>query len=242
MLDVIVPDPQYAGLMGRTVVNHDDRNWLFPARELLSPAPLQSRLWSRPSAWDQGQTSQCVAFSTKGVVNSEPLVGSYSGDAGLIDPGEIYRLAQTLDEWPGEAYNGTSTLAGFKAAQQLGFLDQYRWCFGAQDVLDTLSQHGPVAIGVQWYRSMFSAPGGVLTVDQQSGPAGGHCVELHGLDVERQVVIGTNSWSTGWGDGGRFYLSFADLDRLLQQQGEAVTACFPPVVSLQVDEPGGQVS
>jgi len=214
-------------LLGRSLIWHDEKSREFPARGVLFDpgVELVSRVWSRPGPYNQGQTYQCVAYSTKGVCNTAPVSdGKDPGVLDLIDPKTIYDLAQTLDPWPGTGYNGTSTLAGLKAAHQLGLIPGYRWCFGLDDVLKTLSQHGPVMVGVTWWQSMFS-PGyqGMLVVDKAAGNAGGHCVELVGVDVEAQAVLGVNSWGTGWGDQGRFKILFEDLDMLLREDGEAGT-------------------
>jgi C1A family cysteine protease len=50
---------------------------------------------------------------------------------------------------------------------------------------------------------------------------GGHEVELIGVDA-RGWVIGMNSWGREWGVGGRFKLTFDDLNTLLADQGDAV--------------------
>jgi hypothetical protein len=190
--------------------------------------PVESRLWLRPGAYNQGTMPHCVAFSVKGVVNTIPNDSYLLPETReALEPRVVYDLAQTLDPWPGTDYAGTSTLAGFKAAKQLGLIPGYRWCFSVHDVLRTLDQHGPVAIGVSWWQSMFS-PGarGLLPVVKQDGQAGGHCVELHGVDVEEKVVIGTNSWGSAWGDNGMFRIRFEDLDMLLRDSGEAVTVAL----------------
>lgn len=214
-------------VLGRSLLWFDEQSRQYGARGVLFDpgTPLVSRYWDRPQAYNQLRTSQCVAFSTKGICNTDPMrVGKDPSVLAAIDPKRIYDLAQTLDPWPGTAYNGTSTLAGMKAAHQLGLIPGYRWCFGVDDVLKTLSQFGPVAVGVTWWQSMFQ-PGyqGMLVVDKSGGNAGGHCVELHGIDVEEQAVHGTNSWGQSWGDNGTFKIRFEDLDMLLRENGEAVT-------------------
>lgn len=163
--------------LGRSLIWHDERSKEFPTRGVLfdPDVPVVSRVWERPGPWDQGSTSQCVAYSTKGVCNTEPVRAGLAVEVReAIDPKAVYDLAQTLDPWPGTAYNGTSTLAGFKAAHQMGLIPGYRWCFGLDDVIKTLAQYGPVAIGVTWWQSMFS-PGflGMLVVDKAAGNAGG---------------------------------------------------------------------
>lgn len=210
---------------GRSVVEHDDRSRQYMARGILfqEDAPLRSKTWRRPAPYDQGQLPQCVAYATKGVCWSQPIAQSIKLETRKkIDTGQLYHLAQTLDQWPGEDYDGTSTLAGLKAAHQDGLIPGYRWCFGLDDVTKTLSQYGPVMIGVNWMTGMMETDEeGLLSVTGQV--EGGHCVELHGVDVGRKEVIGTNSWGLSWGLKGRFRLRFEDLGTLLQDQGEAAT-------------------
>lgn len=214
--------------LGRTLVSLDPRSRDYPARALFGAnLPLRNKVWSRTGAWDQGLTSQCVLYTVKGMIWTAPnRVQHPLPKRRAIDPGVWYPLAQKIDPWPGEAptYEGTSVLAGIKTGQREGFYSGYRWCFGIDDVLQTLTYHGPIAIGVSWYMSMFETDrSGWLKVDTQSGLAGGHAVELHGLDVRQKAVIATNSWGPGWGVRGRFRIKWDDLEKLLHDNGEAVT-------------------
>lgn len=227
---IIPPTNEHAGRLGRSIVTLDEASLRYPARGVLfsTDAPLVSKTWRRSAPYDQGQTSQCVIFTGKGEINSEPFRTPLNYLKRLTyDTDHMYQVAQELDEWPGEApdYDGTSVLAGHKAMLQENFISEYRWCFGLNDVLQTLSQHGCVGIGITWYESMFDpiSTYGMLNVDTESGVAGGHAVELIGLNVTSKYVIGVNSWGYGWGYKGRFRMKFADLDKLLKDYGEAVT-------------------
>lgn len=131
----------------------------------------------------------------------------------------------------GNSYEGTSVLAGAKACQQQGFVREYRWAFGIDDVLATLSNYGTVVLGTEWREGMFEpGPSGLLDVNGRV--AGDHCYlargnvlkqRLAGVGV-RHVVRIRNSWGPGWGVGGDAYMTPEDLDHLLEAGGEA---CVP---------------
>jgi hypothetical protein len=96
---------------------------------------------------------------------------------------------------------------------------------------------GPGYTGIPWYNSMFDAPAsGLLHVDLRSGLAGGHelCVDevvtktAPGNGTGKTLVGGPNSWGTGWGSQGRWYLTADDWWKLRTRQGDVY---FPvPIV------------
>lgn len=205
----------------------DERSKDYAVRELVEPLPgsdaLIRKTWRRRPAIDQGYTSACTGFDSWG------RLASYLKDT--VSPFDLYHGAQTMDEWEGEDYEGSSVLGAAKFCKASGYINEYRWCFGIDDVLNALSYVGPVGLGTTWYESMFNAPNSdptrktpeALTVNVDSGVAGGHAYDCHGILPGRELVVCTNSWGPGWGDEGRFYLTFSDLDKLLQDDGEAVT-------------------
>lgn len=207
--------------MGRAFVHHDDRSKNFRAVHGLMPQTPRDRIWRRGQAYDQGYTFQCVAYTGKGILNSLPASSSVDYDTRRgYSTDEFYDGARENDEWPGSDYDGTSGLGLCRWLKANGYINEYRWCFGLNDVLLALSHVGPVGLGVWWYTSMFyPEKGGWLKVSGQQ--EGGHEVELIGLDLSERCVIGMNSWSAQWGDRGRFKLRFEDLDHLLNQQGDA---------------------
>lgn len=213
--------------MGRSIIEHDPQSFDYPARGFLMKPGLARRdkTWRRGRAYDQGSTSSCVGQTVKGVLNTSPLSAEvpYRTRA-AYDAYSFYRNGQDYDEWPGEEpdYFGTSANGVCKYLKKTGVISEYRWCFGLDDVIDTLVQHGPVAIGVWWYERMMTtdADGFIKPSGRQIG---GHEVELHGVKIDDEYVIGTNSWGLGWGVRGRFNLRWTDLDSLLRDQGDAVT-------------------
>lgn len=207
--------------MGRSLIHHDERSRSFPMRTVLDTTALRDRVWRRGYAYDQGSTPHCVAYTFKGKLNTAPWSGAipyqvrsrYSTD-------EFYVGAQTNDQWPGESYDGTSALGACRYLKTRGVISEYRWCFSVAEILATLANFGPVALGVWWYEGMFwpDADGVIAPTGYQ---AGGHEVELIGVDVARRQVVGMNSWSDAWGDRGRFRLSWDSLERLMAEDGDA---------------------
>lgn len=213
--------------LGRTIVNLDPKSLDYPAKGVLfaASAPLVSKTWRRPPAYDQGGTSQCVAYSAVGLVRTQPLTALVPLRVRATAlPAPLYQWCQENDEWPGSepSYFGTSCLAGIKGLQNLGIIPAYRWGFGTEDTLQMLGHHGPVIIGIRWYQGMFSPDlDGFI---EPTGPlVGGHAVELHGVNVKEEYVIGTNSYGRFWGVSGRFKIRFDTLRTLLKQEGECVT-------------------
>jgi C1A family cysteine protease len=79
--------------------------------------------------------------------------------------------------------------------------------------LDALANGYPVIIGFDVYSS-FETPSvartGIMPYPnvRREQRLGGHAVLLVGYDKTRQVYIVRNSWGTGWGDRGYFYMPF----------------------------------
>ena len=80
-------------------------------------------------------------------------------------------------------------------------------------VIDALASGYPVVIGFTVYSSFESnsvAKTGVMPYPNISTERvlGGHAVLIVGYNKNRNVFIVRNSWGTGWGDGGYFYMPF----------------------------------
>jgi Papain family cysteine protease len=214
--------------MGRALIEHDPESRNYPVMGALvrQGVTRRNKTWRRShSAYDQGQTSSCVGQTFRGVLNTSPLTAQIPLATRRLYPAmKIYENAQKLDQWPGEepTYYGTSALGALRYLFNEGVIKEYRWCFGLNDVLDTLSAYGPVGIGVWWHDAMMGTDsrGFIKPVGQKIG---GHEVELHGINIDSRYVIGTNSWGTDWGVNGRFKLSWDNLDLLLQDDGDAAT-------------------
>jgi hypothetical protein len=111
------------------LIQFDERSRAYSVRERIDPKtgrPKRSKTWALNERNNQGSDGACVGFGTGHRLAAAPIeVGGINYDFSMA----IYREAQRLDPWPGEDYEGTSVLAGIKAAQKRGYIKEYRWCF-----------------------------------------------------------------------------------------------------------------
>jgi hypothetical protein len=201
----------------------DERSLDYPIRALLEPQrALQTRIWPCEPVLDQGNVGACVGFSWAHELAAEPEpVPDIDNLAGM----QIYNRAQLLDQWSDTPpQEGSSVLAGAKTVTEQGHLVEYRWAFGLNDLLDTLSQFGPAVLGINWYSGMMN-PDDNGYIHPTGRVVGGHAILARGLDAEQRSVLLHNSWGLEWGiDDGNAWISFEDLDQLLREDGEA---CIP---------------
>ena len=212
--------------LGR-VPQFDERSRAFPVRALVGPKPPRSYTWSCGSVLDQGQQGSCVGHAWAHELIARPVVVPGIDHATAV---QLYYAAQGLDDEPGGEYpgasphyEGTSVLAGAKATQNAGYITEYRWAFGLDDLILALGHAGPAVIGLDWYNDMFDPDAdGLLHVT--GGIAGGHAILANGVSVRKRLVRLHNSWSSSWGVNGEAYIGFDDLAGLLKAGGEA---CVP---------------
>lgn len=214
-----VEDPR----LGR-LVQFDERSRNFAIERLQLPEGFKSKTWALKQRLDQGQEGACVGFGTSHRIAALPMRYS-SIDYNFAE--NLYKLAKTLDPWPGEDYDGTSTLAGAKAAQQLGYFTDYHWCFKIEDYMQAVASLGPVVCGTDWYRDMFE-PDERGMLHPTGSVAGGHCWILRGLTLKPRgarkglgpVFRMTNSWGPDWGEGGEAYITVEDFESKIMPNGE----------------------
>jgi len=197
----------------------DPRSRAWRAEALLDDRPIESRMWECKVFLDQGSEGACVGFGWAHELAAEPAMVT----AGEREAFRIYRAAQKIDQWPGENYSGTSVLAGAKIVQDWGLVPEYRWCFDVEEVLRALSHMGPVVLGVNWYRGMFE-PDHNGFIHPIGARTGGHCILAMGLHTGLRAVRLHNSWGRAWGDEGRCWIKFEDLERLIEEGAEV---CLP---------------
>lgn len=205
--------------LGRTVW-HDERSRAFGAT--LAPTIKTKTHRHYGAVLDQGNLGSCTGNAMAQALNTKPFKqrGRTLTEADAI---ALYERATEIDPWVGTYPpddTGSSGLSVAKAAQERGWITEYRHAFGLDEALAALTL-SPVLVGTNWYSSMFFP-----TSDGYVSPTGfvqgGHEYLLLGLDVKKQRVTALNSWGSGWGKKGRFYLTFDSLGTLLAQDGDVV--------------------
>lgn len=215
------------------VPRHDPASRRYGIAEIVRTVEPAKKFWNPGLVLDQGREGACVGFAWAGELAASPKrISSKVTTSQLEDYAlGIYREAQRIDEWEGEAYDGTSVLAGAKVLRSRAFMDSYRWCFSIEDVRSAVIAEGPVVIGIPWLDSMYwTRPSGLVEVN--GNLVGGHAILLtgyhpnirlgkEGYSKRFEVFRWRNSWGLEYGVRGSGYVTAEDLEYLLTHQGEA---------------------
>lgn len=164
---------------------------------------------------DQGSEGACTGFGLAHVLGASPRSQSPVGEATAL---ELYRQAQREDEWPGEAYDGSSVNGAMHAGRTLGKVREWRWARSNPEVQHALSYHAAVEAGSVWLDQMWEPdPDGYLQVGGEV--VGGHAYAITGYrpSLERPNAVDywlQNSWGSDWGVDGGAWLRDVDAHKL----------------------------
>jgi hypothetical protein len=216
-------DNALAGL-GR-IPQPDSRNEKFRLAKPHLPPGVRTRAWNFGAVLDQGDTPQCVGYATKGYLKCGPITNPTPS----LSPTDLYHKAQQNDEWPGEDYDGSSTLGAMKTLMELGLIGEYRWAFDVDTIFAHVLAKGPVMMGTWWTMDMFPTTGGWLMPTGET--VGGHEWVIVGANLDKVCPyddsVGAlrmvNSWGPSWNENGRAWVSRKAAKWLLETDGEAVT-------------------
>lgn len=200
----------------------DERSRDYPVTAVAPTQDLVSRTWLTTVVLDQGREGACTGFATAHELDAEPdHVEGVSAELAL----QLYHRAQQLDEWPGENYSGSSVLAAVTAAKELGYIAEFRWAFGEDDLAIAVSNVGPAVLGITWYEGMSETDENGY-IEPTGAVVGGHAIACIGIDVETGDYLLLNSWSAAWGRDGVARIKREHVRKLLAEGGEA---CIPLV-------------
>lgn len=222
-------------------VNHDPRSLRYtvgaPARTIVSVE--HERVIP---VLDQGDLGSCTGNASVGALGTKPLYDSLpSQDQPILDEDLavlVYKKATQIDPYDGEYPpddTGSDGLSVAKVCKAYGLTSGYTHATSLAAMQAAL-QDTPVIVGVNWY-SGFDSPDSNGLVKLSGSVRGGHEFEVVGLDMDKQLFHAVNSWGTGWGKQGHFWFSFADMTRLLKEDGDC-TQLLPLNVPAPTPTPG----
>lgn len=214
-------------------VEHDPRS-LGYAHGVLPKTAIKTVDWIRRAPiFDQGSLGSCTGNAAAGLLGTDSAartgLTSATIGANVVPVDEdlavhVYELATQLDSITGTYPpddTGSSGIGAAKALKKLGLAASYTHAFSLAALKSAL-QSGPVMVGTVWLNSMFEVHPrtGFVIVDRKSGEAGGHEYVLSSYDAFALAFRIDNSWSDSWGVRGSAWITEADMQWLLSQQGD----------------------
>lgn len=213
-------------------VEHDPRSLQF-AHGVLPKTAIKSVDWTRRAPiFDQQSLASCTGNAAAGLVATDFLgrtgLTSVTIDGQVVPVDEdfavrVYELATQLDNIDGTYPpddTGSSGLGAAKALKKLGLAASYKHAFSL-DALKSALQTGAAMAGTIWPESAFDVDGnGYLIVDRKSQIAGGHEYVISAYDAAKDAFRIDNSWGESWGVHGSAWVTAADMQWLLSQQGD----------------------
>jgi hypothetical protein len=214
------------------------RNYPVTATIAANKKP-RSYTWGCSTHLDQGSDGACTGAAFTHELIAKPSVVK-NVDMTFAKE-QVYWEAQRTDSWPGGSYpgaspfyEGSSVLAAAQVVKKLGYIREYRWAFGLHDLIMAVGYRGPAVLGVDWYSDMYDTDkDGFISATGQF--TGGHAILCKGVNLKGEYFVLHNSWGPTWGNKGDAKISFADMDFLLQSQGEACVPVTRAPVSLFQD-------
>jgi hypothetical protein len=178
----------------------------------------------------QGDLGACTGFAGVGALGTQPLYDALPEEHPDLDgifARSVYSDATELDAiygvWPPKD-TGSDGLSVAKVLKRDGLISGYLTATSLAAMRNAL-QTTPVSVGTNWYATMDHPDSdGLIRVGGER--RGGHQYLVIGMSEEKQLFTCVQSWGPSWGERGIFYISYADMDRLLHEKGDC-TAMLP---------------
>jgi len=218
----------WVGKLGR-IYSPDTQDALYPLSMMMSLAAPRTTPWKIGPVLDQGQTPECVGFTTRDWLNAEP---QSDPDQANPSPQQLYDGAQANDGIPG-AHGGSTDRGAMKYLQSISFVDSYHWAQSVDEAITYLTTTGPLLCGANWHQGQFT-PEAATGFIRPLGPVeGGHEFLAYWYDATESAFWFQNSWGLSWGTvpgaPGTFKMLRTDVDTLFAEGMDfcAATVHFP---------------
>jgi hypothetical protein len=195
--------------------------------------PIQSKVWEMPMSnhVNQGKDGMCVGAATAHWYGTQHNIQTVSYKIARW----LYKLAQANDEKAGDNYSGTTITGMMRGLRAKGLIGKFFWIRDFDELLRTLSWHGPVIVGSEWKEGCFDPDSdGYITFDGET--KGGHATCWRILDLEHHRIGIQQSWEPWHGDGSIVWMSFADIELLLATRPQ-ITFGEKRVLNLELARP-----
>ncbi|MEO5694711.1 MAG: C1 family peptidase [Usitatibacter sp.] len=135
----------------------DIRDWIY--QPSLQPLPdVVINCSAVPQILDQGNEGACTGFALAAVINFQLARRSLitaQDSSRLVSPRMIYEMARHYDEWPGEAYEGSSARGAMKGWVSHGVTRSSLWpakLKGSGNLTETMARDALRTPGGAYYR------------------------------------------------------------------------------------------
>lgn len=229
-------------LLGRVAPADDKHLQLHPFAAPLAPPPTLEVEIKRPtlSQYDQGQTPECVAYSTSKVMNK---LNGYAFDANWL-----YNEAKKVDGMPGvdgtnaraacdvlrtkghwRTINGVDVKAGPRLSHGIA---SNSWATSVDQIRSVFAQPTPqpVLIGIDWYSAWFQPARNnakewyLQSIPNAGQVEGGHEIGIWACSDLRQAFGLSNTWGDTWPGGtlgGLVWLPYGTMRQLFLDGADA---------------------
>jgi hypothetical protein len=172
----------------RDTLDFRDRMFETSLVEVPTHIPLDDYLGWHIPVLDQGEEGACTGFGLATVANFLLQRRKVVPDKAPVSPRMLYEMARRYDEWPGEAYSGSSARGAMKGWQKHGVCSEEEWK----------------------YEHSTPLPGGLTearTSDALRRPLGAYLrvnhkdlVAMHSALAEVGILYATATVHEGWDD------------------------------------------